>query len=55
MEEWSNHAALGYAIMAAENMGWSKEQIERLVRGMQVRFDLKTIEEAVDHYCKSPY
>lgn len=55
MQQWSNQSALGYAIMAAERLGWSEEQIQQLVRSMQNRFDFKTLEEAAEHYRRSPY
>jgi hypothetical protein len=54
-EQWSNQSAFGYAIMAAERIGTSTEDIQRLVRSMHNRFDLKTLGEAAEHYRKSPY
>lgn len=53
--EWSNQTCLGYAIMAAEQMGMKEEDIQILVRNMHNRFDFKTLEEAAEHYRKSPY
>lgn len=49
-EEWSNQACLGYVIMAAEKLDYSKEEIEKLVRKMQLIFDFKTVNEAREKY-----
>lgn len=54
-EEWSNYAALGYAIEAATNIGLTDEQITKLVRGMHTAFDFKTIDEAAKIYTSSDY
>lgn len=55
MEQWSNYAALGYLIDAAERKGFSKEEIQKLVRGMQGAFDELTIAEAEKVYLQSDY
>lgn len=55
MEEWSNNACLGYAIMGAKKLGYSEEQIKELVRAIYGEFDWKTVEEAKEVYNKSPY
>lgn len=34
MEEWSNNACLGYAIMGAKKLGYSEEEIKKLVRAI---------------------
>jgi len=55
MQEWSNQSVLGYVIMAAERIGMSEADIQRLVSSTHNRFDMKTLEEAAEHYRKSPY
>lgn len=55
MEEWSNNACMGYAILAAKALGYSEEQIKQLVAAIYFEFDFKTVEEAKDVYNKSPY
>ena len=55
MQQWSNQSALGYAIMAAERLGWSEERIQQLVRSLHNRFDFKTLEEAAEYYRQSAY
>lgn len=54
-QSWSNQAALGYVIMSGERAGFSEEDIQRLIRAMHNRFDMKTLEEAADSYRRSPY
>lgn len=54
-QSWSNQAVLGYAIMAAERAGFSEDDIQRLVRVMHNRFDMKTLEEAAECYRRSSY
>ncbi|MNW38887.1 hypothetical protein D3C74_159650 [compost metagenome] len=54
-QSWSNQAALGYVIMSGERAGFSEEDIQRLVRAMHNRFDMKTLEEAAEHYRRSSY
>ncbi|MBD3922978.1 hypothetical protein H8B09_30080 [Paenibacillus sp. PR3] len=53
--DWSNNAAQGYAIFAAKELGYSDEQISKLVRAMYRAFDFKTIDEAKAAYNESPY
>lgn len=55
MEDWSNNACLGYAIMGAKVAGLSEKQIQALVDGIRGKFDWKTVKEAADVFCKSPY
>lgn len=55
MQEWSNQSALGYVIMAAERIGISEADIQRLVSSMHNRFDMKTLEAAAEYYRKSHY
>ncbi|SFB62731.1 hypothetical protein SAMN05216312_12251 [Cohnella sp. OV330] len=53
--EWSNNACLGYAILAAEKIGLSHEQIRNLTRAIHGMYDFKTIGEARDAYEQSPF
>lgn len=55
--EWSNQAALGYAIAAAESESLEliNEDVQRLVGAMVSEFDWRTLEEAADIYRKSNY
>lgn len=52
-DEWSNQAALGYAIRSAERLGM--DTISGLVRVMQSEFDERTLEDAAYYYRKSNY
>lgn len=53
--EWSNNACLGYAILAAEQIGLSHEQIRKLTRAIHGMHDFKTIGEASEAYEQSPF
>lgn len=53
--EWSNYAALGYAIAGAKKLGYDDEQIGELVREIQWQFDMKSVPEAEDIYRESDY
>lgn len=50
MPEWSNDAALGYMLLAAEKIGLTEEQKRQLLGAMYFEFDLKTVEEAAIYY-----
>lgn len=52
---WSNNACLGYAILGAQKLGYSEEQLKQLVRGIYSQFDWKSVDEAKEIYNKSPY
>lgn len=52
---WSNGACRGYVIYAMENCGFSPEDIRRVVSELHYVFDIKTLEEAEEHYQNSPY
>lgn len=54
-ERWSNNACRGYVIWAMENCGFKPEDIKRMVGELHWVFDMKSIEEADEHYCQSPY
>lgn len=53
--KWSNNACLGYAISGAEKLGYSEEQIKKLIRAIYGEFDFKSVDEAKDTYEKSFY
>lgn len=46
----TNDAAIGYAILSAKRIGWSKEDIRKLERMMYDMMDIKTEEEAEEVY-----
>lgn len=52
---WSNNASLGYAILGAKKLGYSEEQIGKLIRAIYSEFDWKSVEEAKEVYNRSPY
>ncbi|WP_090647634.1 hypothetical protein [Paenibacillus sp. UNC496MF] len=54
-EPWSNNACLGYAILGAQKLGYSEEQLQKLVRAIYSEFDFKSIKEARAIYEQSPY
>lgn len=54
-DEWSNQAALGYAISAAERVDMSSDEIEKMVGAMREEFDLQTLDSAAAVYRESDY
>ncbi|TCP24466.1 hypothetical protein EV207_12526 [Scopulibacillus darangshiensis] len=52
---WSNDACLGYAILAAEKLGYSEKKVQELVVAIYGEFDRKSIGEAKDTYNQSSY
>ncbi|MFC7561141.1 hypothetical protein ACFQY3_22745 [Paenibacillus farraposensis] len=53
--EWSNNGAMGYAIMAMEQLGYERVEIKRVIKGLYRVFDKTTIEQARNHYNTSDY
>lgn len=53
--EWSNNAAMGYGIMAMEQLGYERAEIKRVIKGLYRVFDKTTIEQARNHYNTSDY
>jgi len=53
--EWNNNACLGYVIIGAEKLGYSKDQIKKLVGTINSSFDWKSIDEAKETYNNSAY
>jgi hypothetical protein len=54
-EPWSNNACMGYVIMALEALKYPEEDIKKIIAEMKYGFDMSTIGEANQHYCKSPF
>ena len=54
-ERWSNNACRGYVIWAMKNCDFKPEDIKRVVGELHWVFEMKSIEEADEHYCQSPY
>lgn len=54
-QKWSNQASFGYAIMAGEKIGMDEPELNRLVRAMHGIHDMRSVEEAAEHYRMSPY
>lgn len=52
---WSNGACRGYVIYAMENCGFKCKDIKRVVDELHWFFDVKSVQEAEEHYCQSPY
>lgn len=52
---WSNNACRGYVIWAMENCGFTPDDIQRVVSELHNVFDMKSLEEAEQHYQNSPY
>lgn len=50
MEQWSNSACYGYAIMAMRDVGLDEETIEKVIRAMYYCFDEYTLQEAEKAY-----
>ncbi|MUG43448.1 hypothetical protein [Paenibacillus woosongensis] len=55
VQAWSNQSAFGYAIMAAERVGFSESDTQRLIRALHNRFDVVSLEKAAEHYRRSSY
>lgn len=53
--EWSNYAALGYAIAGAKKIGMTDDKINDLVKAIYGEFDMKSVPEAEDIYRESDY
>lgn len=53
--EWSNNAAMGYAIMALERLNFFEKEIKSAIGAMYRVFDETSIEEAKNHYNTSDY
>lgn len=47
---WSNAAAKGYAIRAAQDIGLTEQQIKELLNALRYAFDVMTVEEAEQVY-----
>ena len=54
-QPWSNNACRGYVIYAMKNCGFSPQDIRRVVAELYEVFDIHGLEEAQQHYERSPY
>ena len=52
-EFWDNYSALGYVILALENLHYSKETIKMVSLEMLMLFDELTLDEAKKIYRKN--
>lgn len=50
VNEWSNAAAIGYAVSAASAIGLENDVIANLISAMYREFDVKTVREAEQAY-----
>lgn len=55
IELWSNEAALGYVIAAAQGANLTQAQINTLIDGMEAAFENMTIDEAATYYKTGTY
>jgi hypothetical protein len=55
VNDWSNHACLGYVVAALKRKGWSNDRIKEVVGAVYFEFDFKTVEEAEQIYRNSEY
>lgn len=53
--EWDNYACLGYAIKGAEKLGYSQDEIQKLVNAIYSGFDMTSVPEANKVYRESEY
>lgn len=54
-DEWSNDACRGYVIMAMEDCGFPKKEIQRVLGQLYYVFDFHTIQQAKQKYHSSSY
>ena len=54
-QPWGNNACRGYVIYAMENCGFSPNDIRRVVAELYEVFDIRSLEEAQQHFEESPY
>jgi hypothetical protein len=47
---WSNKACLGYAILAADRIGYTEDQEQKLIGAMLHVMDMNSIEKAEQTY-----
>ena len=52
---WDNYACLGYAIKGAEKLGYSHDEVKKLVRMIYLQFDTTSVAEANEIYRESDY
>lgn len=54
-DAWSNDACRGYVIMAMQDCGFSRKEIQRVVIQLYEVFDFNTLEQAKQKYLSSNY
>lgn len=54
-QPWSNNTCLGYVILGAKRVGYTEEEIQRIVRATNGQFDGVTLDEAKRVYNSSSY
>jgi hypothetical protein len=52
-QAWSNYACFGYAILAADRLGYTEEQTEQLLQAMFSIMDENTLDDAIKVYLKN--
>ncbi|MGW8956777.1 hypothetical protein [Paenibacillus sp. NPDC055715] len=53
--EWSNNAAMGYTILALEQLDYEKVEIQKVINKMYRVFDETSLQEAAAHYNESSF
>lgn len=54
-QPWSNNSCLGYVILGAKRVGYTEDEIQRIVRATNGQFDSVALDEAKNVYNSSPY
>lgn len=49
-EKWNNAACLGYTLKALKSLGYSKNEIEKILTEIGKQFDQLSIEDAAELY-----
>lgn len=49
-EKWNNAACLGYALKALKSLGYSENEIEKIITEIGKQFDQLSIEDAAELY-----
>ncbi|WP_088009233.1 hypothetical protein [Indiicoccus explosivorum] len=53
LDPWSHTACLGYALKAAEKLGYTEEEKKRLARAIYDEFNWTSLDEATAVFLKS--
>lgn len=49
-DKWSNAACCGYAILAGKNLGYTRQEIQKLLTALDTTFSNYTLREAETRY-----